>query len=217
VTHVVAGDHGNAGRLGELDGATGCDLPRAGRVAGDVDPEAACVEQRPGAVEERRVEAGVATGQGDEVGGVLLELLPGEEGAALLAAGVAGGQQAREVAVAPGRLDEEPQAIARLLGDGPVGPGGAPGDPHLGPDDAPQPRRGRRLVEAGNAVDAIAVGQGEGRVAQLGGARDEILGIRGRLQEREGAPAAQLDVILRTRAGGRHGRLFSSCFRLPST
>jgi hypothetical protein len=50
-------------------------------------------------------------------------------------------------------------------------------------------------VEARNPVEAVAIAERQGVVAELGGALDQVFGVRGRLEEGEGAAAAQLDVV----------------------
>ncbi len=61
-------------------------------------------------------------------------------------------------------------------------------------DDRPQPRRERGLVKPRGAVDAIAIEQGERRVAQLGGALDERFRQRRGLEKTECGRGVELDV-----------------------
>ena len=75
-----------------------------------------------------------------------------------------------------------------------------PGDAELGADQRPQPDLARGAVEARQTRDAVAVGERERRVAPLDGGIHEIFGVAAGLQEGEGAPSAQLDVVM----GGRH-------------
>ena len=87
-------------------------------------------------------------------------------------------------------------------------------DGELGADEGTQAGAAGGLVEARHAVEAVAVGQGEGAMAELGGAVRQVLRVRGALQEGEGAAAAQLDVV-RSRVSGRHEeRYFRLVFAL---
>jgi hypothetical protein len=78
------------------------------------------------------------------------------------------------------------------------------GDEDLGPDDCPESRIARGLVEARNAVDAADVPQSERRITQLRRAIDEILGVGGRFEEGERAPAAKLHIVGRGTGRGDH-------------
>ncbi len=49
-------------------------------------------------------------------------------------------------------------------------------------------------VEAGGAVDAVAVEQGDGGEVELDGGADEGLGLRGAFEKAEGAGGVELDV-----------------------
>ena len=60
------------------------------------------------------------------------------------------------------------------------------GERHLGAGDRPDAERLRRVGELERAVDAVVVGERERVVAELGGARGELLGQRGAVQERVG-------------------------------
>ena len=62
------------------------------------------------------------------------------------------------------------------------------------PTSGLRPARLRGLVEAGGAVDAVAVDEGDGGQVELGGARDQVLGERSAVEERERRGAAQLGV-----------------------
>ena len=74
-----------------------------------VDEEASAAEARPRALEQRRPERGVAAGERDEPLGVRLELLPAHAGLALGAARVPEREQATQIPVARGALDEQQQ------------------------------------------------------------------------------------------------------------
>src|SRR4029079_7618496 len=69
------------------------------------------------------------------------------------------------------------------------------------PDDRLDAGGPRRLVKAGRAVDAVAIEEGQGRIAEIAAAIDEGFGQRRALQKAEGGCGVQLDV------GGerRHG------------
>jgi CheY-like chemotaxis protein len=66
------------------------------------------------------------------------------------------------------------------------------------------------LVEARNSVEAVEVGERQGGVTELGGAVDEILGVRGGFEEGKGTGAAELDVVV----GRTHRSIF--VFSSPS-
>jgi hypothetical protein len=201
----------------------------AATVARDVHPQA-IGEVRARAVEQRRRQAVVAAHERAQIRGVLLYLAPGDERGLLAGARVAGREQAREVAVAARRLDQQQQRVgaARLVfpRDAPGGssPAGfrvfarlrlAARNLQRGPDDCAQPGRARGLVEARNPVEPAAVGERERRVAPLGRDEREVFGVGRRLEKRERAAAAQLDVIARRGARG-HPAIFASCSP-PST
>jgi hypothetical protein len=187
VAHVVAGGQRHARGLGQGGGAAARALARPGERAADVDPHAPLRQQRSGAVEQLGREGGVAARQGGEVGGVLLQFLPADPRLLLAAARVPAGQQAREVAVAARRLGQQQQGAA---GPGIRGIGGGLGDADLRAHEGAQPRGGGGPVEARRPVEATAVGQGQGRVVELGGARHQVFGVGGGFEEREGAAAA---------------------------
>src|SRR6266704_6443236 len=73
---------------------------------------------------------------------------------------------------------------------------------HVRPVEQGQLRAGDRLQAEGlgfvrerhRAVEAVVVGEGERRVAELGSRERELLGVRGAVQEREGGVAVELDV-----------------------
>ncbi len=68
------------------------------------------------------------------------------------------------------------------------------GERHLGAGDRLETERLRRLRERHRAVQAVAIGEGEGLIAELVGGRDEILGERGTVEKRESGVAVQLGV-----------------------
>ena len=110
------------------------------------------------------------------------DLVPRDARLALRRVALRDGEQAREVAVARGRLDQELERPARDVRE-------------LGADDGAEPGLPGGGVEARDAVEAVPVGEREGFVPELGRARGEVLGVGRPVQEREGAAAAQLDVV----------------------
>ena len=80
------------------------------------------------------------------------------------------GQEAAEVRVPLGRLDEQRDV-------------GAAGESHLGARDRPDADELRRVGELERAVDALVVGERERLVAELGRAQRQLLGMRGTVQE----------------------------------
>jgi len=73
-------------------------------------------------------------------------------------------------------------------------------DRHLGAGDRPDAGVLRGVRELEGAVDAVVVGKGERRVAELRRAGDELLGMRGAVEERVRRVAVELDI-----RGGTHG------------
>ena len=71
---------------------------------------------------------------------------------------------------------------------------GAAGERDLGAGDRPQPEVLGGVRELERAVDAVVVGEREGVVAELGGARGELLRQRGAVEERVRRVGVQLDV-----------------------
>ena len=118
-----------------------------------------------------------AAGEADEAVGVLEQRLERQRRrqrlGALLRPGarVRLGEQPAEVRVALRRLDEQRDVGAALERD-------------LGAGDRPDAERLRRVGELERAVDAVVVGERERLVAELGGARGELLGLRGAVEER---------------------------------
>ena len=74
----------------------------------------------------------------------------------------------------------------------------------LAAGDRAQPQRLRRMGELERAVETVVVGQREGLVAQLGGADDQLLGLRGPVQKGVGRMGMELDVGGRARTGLSH-------------
>ena len=83
------------------------------------------------------------------------------------------GEEPAEVGVAPFVLDEERQVRAV-------------GERDLGAGDRAEPDRLGGMRELERPVDAVVVGERERLVAELGGARGELLGLRGAVEERVG-------------------------------
>jgi hypothetical protein len=92
------------------------------------------------------------------------------------------GEEAAEVAVAARLLDEERDV--RAVGEG-----------HLGAGDRTQAERPGRVGELERAVDPVVVGERERVVAELDGARGELLGQGGAVEERVGRVAVELGVL----------------------
>ena len=59
---------------------------------------------------------------------------------------------------------------------------------------ARRPAASRGLVEPRRAVDAVAIEERHGRIAEIGGAIDERFGQRRALQKAEGGGGVELDV-----------------------
>jgi hypothetical protein len=193
VPHVVRRHDRHAMRVGEVGESPR--QPRAGPVAMmmHVDGEAVgedalqpiepCRRRR--GIDERAV---VAAGETEEPVRVRFDLLPSDASLALLSTECAGGEQPAEVRVAGAILDEQMQH-ARALDD------------DVGPDDRAYAGLLRGLEEARRAGEAVAVRERDRVVPERRGAGDEVLGQGRAVEEGEGAPATQLDVVT------RHGRL----------
>jgi hypothetical protein len=85
--------------------------------------------------------------------------------------GVRLGQQAAQVGVPLGRLDEQREVSAA-------------GEADLGAGDRPDAERLRRLGELERAADSVVVGECQRVVAEVGGTGGELLGLRGPVEER---------------------------------
>ena len=159
---------------------------------------------------------GPAMQLGDGVGAIAEELLVASERSACI--GVRFGQQrheqdAREQAggVVGDVVEREP---ALSLRRGPAtdreqtgqpairGPVGRPdeqrrsvGRRDFGADERFQARRLGRGVDADDAGQRVAIGDGEGGQVQLDGPSDKLVGVRGPFEEGEVRPAAQLGVM----------------------
>jgi hypothetical protein len=75
-------------------------------------------------------------------------------------------------------------------------------------------------MEAGDSVDAVAVAESQGRVFEPGRALDQVLGIRGALQEGERTARAQLDVVGAAPGGAANSTtfvLFSPLVKCPES
>jgi hypothetical protein len=126
-------------------------------------------------------------------------------------------EQPTQIPVAARRFGEQQQAVARGGGTLRARGGGRSRaraqDLELRADERAQTRRGGGLVEARRAVEPAAIGERQCVVAELRGALRQLLGIRGRLEEREGAATAQLDVVLAGVGGHRPSFAFISFYR----
>ena len=178
---VAGGDGGDSQVAGEL--------PERGIAAGvsalvgalELDVEALTTEGRchtGGSVRVRDSEAvSRAPGEADEPVGVRNERFERQlrrEGlGALLRPGarVRLGQQPAEVGIALWRLDEQRDVAAARNGD-------------LGARDRPDAERLGRVGELERAADGVVVGERERLVAEVGGARGELVGQRSAVEER---------------------------------
>ena len=158
---------------------------RSGRVAA-LERPLQLDEEAVGAERPRQPDGGVrvadaepvagAAGEADEPLGELGEQRRVERGRQRLGSflrarvRVRGREEAAEVRVAAGRLDE--QRHVRPTGEG-----------HLGAGDRADADELRRVRELERAVDALVVGERERLVAELGRAQRELLGVRGAVEE----------------------------------
>ena len=92
-----------------------------------------------------------------------------------------GREQPAEVRVALRRLDEQRDVRAA-------------GERDLGAGDRPHAERLGGVRELERAVDTVVIGERERLVAELGGGRSELLGLRGPVQERVRRVGMELDV-----------------------
>ncbi len=104
-----------------------------------------------------------------------------------------------QVAVAFDRLREHDQRERRV------------GEPELAADDQGQLDALGSFVRADHARNRALVRDGQGRVAELLGALDELLGPAGTVQEGEGAHAAQLRVVGDRQSHGVHAKTPCRC------
>ena len=132
---------------------------------------AAQADQALGVLEQRR-----SSGTTGAVGG---------PPAALARMRVRAGQDAAEVGPAAGVLDQQRQMAPVVEVD-------------LGAVDRAQPQRPGGDGELHRARDRVVVGQRQRLVAELQRGRDELIGQRGAVQEREGGVAVELGVHVRT-------------------
>src|SRR4029079_6108855 len=95
--------------------------------------------------------------------------------------GMSGGENPAEVRVALPALAEQGDVPATF-------------DRHLGAGDRPDAGVLRGVRELEGAVDAVVVGKGERRGAELPRAGDELLGMRGAVEERVRRVAVELDI-----------------------
>ena len=155
------------------------------RAAGEADEPLVPFDQR-FQVERRRVQLLLAAGQPRQR--VRLRQQAAERRVAALALDeqrdVGGGRRRGRLARPDGRCRRQPQR-------------------HLRTGDRPHAERLRRVGELERAVDAVVVGEGERRVAEVGGAGGQLVGLRGAVEERVGGVAVQLDVGHQRRRGGR--------------
>ncbi len=105
-----------------------------------------------------------------------------QAGLPLLSCQLSGADQAAQVGIALLGLGQQRQVTAIGQGD-------------LGADDRLNAPFLRRPPEAHRAVQAVVIGQGQGRVAQRGRPLDQRLRRRGAIQQGEEAVAVQFDVL----------------------
>ena len=93
-------------------------------------------------------------------------------------------------------------------------------DRQVGPDDSAHPGTAGCLVKARNPVDTTQITERQRVITKVCSAIDEILRVRGGIQKRKSAPAAEFDVLLRRalrtayRGRGDHMLTFA-LFSLP--
>ena len=146
-----------------------------------------------------------AAGEADEALGALLhplQLHPRLAGPALGAVagvGVGGGEEAAEVPVAGGGLDQQGQVGEVGLARGRRSASNCPKrDRQLGAGDRPHPQPAAGVGELHRPPDAVVVGEGDRRVVERGGGGGELGRRRGAVEEGEGGVSVELDV------GGSH-------------
>ena len=160
-----------------------------------------------------------AAGEADEPVGMGAERLEGDEGRPLaLGVGeVGGGEEAAEVGVALAGLGEKHEVV-RIVGGAGAGVGlarvaagqlAAVGrfvagqqrlHPHLGAEDRLDVSLGAGLGEADGAVETVVVGEGQGRLPELGRPGDQLLDAAAAVEERE--VRVDMEVDERSSGGG---------------
>ncbi len=151
-----------------------------------------------------------AAGEADQTLGVRTQRLDGDEWRPFpLGVGqMGGGKETAEVGIALAGLGEEHEVV-RIVG---IVGRRAPGarrrrrqqrlHPHLGPEDGLDAALGAGLGEAHRAVEAVVVGESQGRLPQLGRPGDQFLDPAPAVEEGEVRMYVQVD-----EGGGRRLRL----------
>ncbi|CAM5452453.1 hypothetical protein SFUMM280S_04928 [Streptomyces fumanus] len=215
------GQHRPDALLGGEAHGTGGQPQGAGAGAGPavpdgLQPQGVAVHLPPGREEPRRA-VGAAGGEGAADLGVGAEqhgqavgvvVGPGQQGGAGVAVG--GGDQPAQVGPAPGAVPgEEGDALGRLVDEGAAAHGGAAPVPAYGGVGAAGAGLGgghrqvraeqradallrARLGEADRAREGVAVGEGEGVQAPLGGALGQPLRVRGAVAQGEPGDGVQM-------------------------
>src|SRR4029453_8457373 len=165
MTDVVGGDDGHAARDSEVGQTSREALPVALEVTVHVDGEAVPEDSletieamRRRDIHERSL---LTAGEAMQSCGMLLDLLPRGQGVALRTPRDGGREETAEIAIAGAVLDQQPERSRA-------------GDRDLRADQCAHPGASRRGEEARRAVDAVAVAQPEGAVAQRAPRTDQI-------------------------------------------
>ena len=139
-----------------------------------------------------------ATGEAEEPASVRGQGFQRQLGMPLLPCQLPGADQAAQVGIAPLGLGQQRQVVPPSTG--PLDSArdelrASVGQGDLGADDRLESPFHRRLPEAHRAVQAIVIGQGQGRVVQHRRSLHQRLGRRGPIQQGEEAVAVQFDVL----------------------
>ena len=153
---------------------------------------------------------GSTTGEVDPGPGGVGETGERERRCPFLSGQLAGADRSGQAGVSSRSLRQHHEMLAGRVGDPVGGPGGPEGE--LGAEDGGQPDRARRLGETDDAVEAVVVGDREGREPQTGGLVHQLLGVARPVQEGEIGVTVQLRVThlgLRRRARHRIEHVFA--------
>jgi hypothetical protein len=132
--------------------------------------------------------------------------LPGGPGIPLGAITSGGGEQTAEALVARSALDEEGEAGKPWRRSPFASDRGARTNAQLGTDPGADPCLPSRLVEARGAIETIAIDEGDGGQLEFDRTGDEILGLRGTVEEGERGGDPKL-CIVRSMTALPRGRL----------
>jgi hypothetical protein len=196
VTDIVRHDQGDAFGSGEIGEKAPEALFLGVEVALEIDPEPSgkegsqTLEDRPHRLgplaRSGRERALWASGQTEKSASVGFEVAPGDPSFALGSPEFCLGQKAAEVAVSLSTLDQDVKH--RLVSTGSV-------ERQMGADEGPKAETSRCLEEAGRSVDAVAIAEREGFVAEAGCLFGELLRERSGSEETECALAAKFPVV----------------------